>query len=36
MIDALGARLARVAPVRVATGLAAARGAAVIAEARVP
>jgi predicted butyrate kinase (DUF1464 family) len=32
LIDALGARLAHVAPVRVATGLAAARGAAVLAD----
>jgi predicted butyrate kinase (DUF1464 family) len=32
MIDALGARLAHVAPVRIATGLAAARGAAVLAD----
>jgi predicted butyrate kinase (DUF1464 family) len=32
MIDALGARLAHVAPVRIATGLAAAQGAAVLAD----
>jgi predicted butyrate kinase (DUF1464 family) len=32
MIDALGARLAHVAPVRIATGLAAARGGAVMAD----
>lgn len=32
MIDALGARLAHVAPVRIATGLAAARGAAMLAD----
>jgi predicted butyrate kinase (DUF1464 family) len=32
LIDALGARLAHVAPVRIATGLAAARGAAVLAD----
>ena len=32
MIDALGARLAHVAPVRIATGLAAARGTAVLAD----
>ena len=32
MVDALGARLAHVAPVRIAEGLAAARGAAVLAD----
>ena len=32
MLDALGARLAHVAPVRIAHGLAAARGAAVLAD----